>query len=395
MTLTILSVCSFVLPLSLFLLTPLLVDLARDFGVTIAEAGSLVAYTSLPAMLAAVVIGPVTDHFGRRPLLLAGLAVLVGGSFGSAAASNYEMFALSRVLTGAGAAAIGASSIAAVADLFAYRERGRAFSYLVGTQTVSGIVGTPLLTLLAAAAGWRWSFVSVGAVAAASWLLLVVWYPRQRSDARPTEDTPKGWSRGLLRAYLPVVRSSPARAFGLSTLAIGVGNIGFTTYLGALLIEQYGATTGDLAPIFALGGVGLLIGSQIGGRWGDHIGHVPITVGSVIVAGAIMLLMTTMHTTVVVVTLLNFLQLIPMGMRFASGTTILSEAIPSARATMAALAQGLFNLGAIVGPILGGALIERVGYWSLGPFAFVALAASGLIIGLFVSEDRAAPTATD
>jgi predicted MFS family arabinose efflux permease len=70
--LAVLAGCSFVMPLSLFLLSPLLVNLTHEFNITVAQAGLLVTFTALPSALLALAMGPLSDFLGRRPLLVVG-----------------------------------------------------------------------------------------------------------------------------------------------------------------------------------------------------------------------------------------------------------------------------------------------------------------------------------
>ena len=74
--LAVLSGCSFVMPMALFLLSPLLVNLTEEFHVTVAQAGLLVTFTALPSALLALLMGPLSDFIGRRPLLVGGASLL-------------------------------------------------------------------------------------------------------------------------------------------------------------------------------------------------------------------------------------------------------------------------------------------------------------------------------
>ena len=179
-----LCLCAFIFPLSIFIVAPLLVELSQDLGVTIGQAGQLVAFTAIPSALLALVIGPISDTYGRRPTLLAGAGLLGIASVGSALAPNYEALAATRVLTGAGAAAMAPATFAAVADLFPYAQRGRIYGYITAANTVAMIAGIPAATVLAAFLDWRWAFAAVGLVTLASGALLLRLYPASSGDFR-------------------------------------------------------------------------------------------------------------------------------------------------------------------------------------------------------------------
>src|SRR5439155_515107 len=194
----------------------------------IGQAGQLVAFTAIPSALLALVIGPISDTYGRRPTLLAGAGLLGIASVGSALAPNYEALAATRVLTGAGAAAMAPATFAAVADLFPYAQRGRIYGYITAANTVAMIAGIPAATVLAAFLDWRWAFAAVGLVTLASGALLLRLYPASRPETPDLGPTPR--TRNLFTAaYAPVVRATTARAIMGSSFAMSVGSQAFQT----------------------------------------------------------------------------------------------------------------------------------------------------------------------
>jgi len=389
-----LCLCAFLFPLSIFVVGPLLVDLSHDLGVTVGQAGQLVALTAIPSALLAVVMGPISDRYGRRPTLLSGAAVLGVASLGSAVAPTYGALAASRLLTGAGAAAMTPAVFAAVADLFPYAQRGRIYGYVITATTVAMIGGIPAATLLAAFLHWRWAFAVVGIVTLAAAALLWRLYPRD-ADSRTLDpdssgevaSTDGGVGRNLfLAAYVPVVASTMARAVLGSSFVMAVGSTGFQTFLGAFFITRYGITTAQLAPVLGIGSLGVLVGSQLAGRLGNRVGHKAIMSVSVLVASALAAVELYTTSSLAVATVLNFLLWVPMGMRFTSASTVISEAVPSARGTMNALNVSAFNTGTVLGTFLGGLVVESIGYEPLGVMMILGAVGSAALIALFVNE---------
>ena len=72
------------------MLGPLLVVLAAEFNTSVAVAGQLAAATFVTWGITAPLVGPFSDTYGRRPVLLTGLAILAIGVLGSAAAWNFN-----------------------------------------------------------------------------------------------------------------------------------------------------------------------------------------------------------------------------------------------------------------------------------------------------------------
>jgi DHA1 family inner membrane transport protein len=389
--LAVLSGCSFVMPLALFLLSPLLVNISQEFHVSIAQAGLLVTFTALPAAVLAVAMGPLSDFLGRRPLLVGGAVLMAASTLATALAPTYELMIAARVATGLGLAALGPSIFAAVGDLFPYAERGRAYGWTIGANTLSSIIGIPLATLLAAVIDWRWSFAAVAVLTSIAAVVLLVLFRPAHEPGEAGSAGGGSWA-GLLRSYRhgygAVLRTPTALAIFGSTFAQAVGLMAFETYLGALLITRYGIGTGELAPIFGAAGVGTLLGSQIGGRLGDRVGHKPFMGASVLVASPFVVLLGYANVNLLIAGLLNFLRNVPMGMRFTSASAIISEAVPGARATMNSLNQSCFNLGVMVGSSLGGVVVESVGYSAVSLMTVVGSIISALLITFFVTEHR-------
>jgi putative MFS transporter len=163
----------------------------------------------------------------------------------------------------------------------------------------------------------------------------------------------------------------------------------FQTYVGAFFITQYAIGTGDLAPILGVGGLGVLVGAQAAARLGERIGHRPIMAGSVLVAAVFVIVQVQTTTSVLVAAVLNFLTWVPMGMRFTSASTIISEAVPTARGTMNAVNAAFFNAGMVLGAFLGGVVVEGAGYAPLGLLMLASAATSAALVALFVAERNA------
>lgn len=130
------------------------------------------------------VAGKLSDLYGRRTMLLAGVTVFVAGSLLSGMSGSIEMLIIWRALQGIGGGIITANAFTIVGDLFAARERGKWQGLIGAVFGLSSVVG-PLLggwltdanTILGMTTNWRWTFfinVPVGIVAL---ILLAIYCP--------------------------------------------------------------------------------------------------------------------------------------------------------------------------------------------------------------------------
>ena len=119
-------------PMGIDIYLPSLPGMAQDFGVTMAAMQTSVTLFIFAVGLSQLLIGPLADRHGRRPVALAGVAAYVAGSALGACAGTVEWFYAARVIQGIGACAASLVAFAAVRDRYAPAEGARIYSYLNG-----------------------------------------------------------------------------------------------------------------------------------------------------------------------------------------------------------------------------------------------------------------------
>ncbi|MEV6395772.1 MFS transporter [Streptomyces sp. NPDC051907] len=142
------------------------------------------------------VYGKLSDTFGRKPVLVAGIALFLVGSLLCAAAWNMASLIAFRVVQGLGGGALQGTVQTIAADLYPLKERPKIQARLSTVWAVSAVAGPAVGGLLAAYADWRWIFLinlPVGAVA----LWLVVRHLREPSRGRPAARPRVDWPGAL------------------------------------------------------------------------------------------------------------------------------------------------------------------------------------------------------
>jgi multidrug resistance protein len=360
--------------------SPVLLEIGREFDVSTGTAGLLVAGYGLPGIVVALLAGPLSDRRGRKPFLFWGTIAMAITTALGALAPSFATLLLTRVIAGVGSSVIFPNSNATVGDVFPYRERGRAMSTIIGANTMATIVGVPLAGLISDSVSWRASLVLVGVLAIAAALFL--W--RSLPDAAPAAGHVR--SREL---YLRILGDPSARGAIASSLLGAVFWFTWATFLVAFFQERFDLSA-SLASLVALtSGVGVLVGSQLGGRLGDRIGHRPVVGWSIAAAGCLLLLETNLIAGLALAALLNLLVATASGARFATNTAMLSELAPEARGTMMAVNSSIVSLGIVIGTTAGGVIVDAAGFGAVGVMSFAAAIASGLIVWRFVTERTA------
>ncbi|MBE7244429.1 MAG: MFS transporter [Actinomycetospora chiangmaiensis] len=120
-----------------------------------------------------VVFGKLSDLYGRRPVLLFGIAVFLAGSLLCGVAWSMPSLILFRLVQGVGAGAIQPVSLTVVGDLYAARERGRIQGYLASVWGISSVAGPLVGGLIIGHLSWPWIFwinLPIGVIAAGLFL---------------------------------------------------------------------------------------------------------------------------------------------------------------------------------------------------------------------------------
>ena len=123
-----------------------------------------------------VIFGKLADLYGRRPVILAGLAVFTVGSLFCGTAHSMLELILWRLVQGVGAGAIQPVAVTVVGDLYPAEERGRVQGWLASIWGVSSVLGPLAGALIVTRLGWAWVFwinIPVCALAAVGFVLFL------------------------------------------------------------------------------------------------------------------------------------------------------------------------------------------------------------------------------
>jgi EmrB/QacA subfamily drug resistance transporter len=116
-----------------------------------------------------VVFGNLADVYGRKPVMLAGIAIFLIGSILAGAAWEMPAMIVFRLVQGVGAGAMQPVAMTIVADLYPARERGKIQGYLASVWAISAVLGPVVGGLIIRNVSWAWVFwinIPVGLVAA-------------------------------------------------------------------------------------------------------------------------------------------------------------------------------------------------------------------------------------
>ena len=367
--------------LSVLMLGPLLVGLAHEFQTSVAIVGQLAAATAITWGIIAPLAGPVSDTYGRRRMLLAGLMLMALGILGSVLAWNYGALLAFRLLTGVGAAMVPPNSIAAIADVFPPTGRGKAIGWLISATGISAAVGVPLVAFLLDAGGWRLPFAVMGTVSLAVWLLLGVWFPR--SQEQPTQAL--GFFAHYREVSADVMFWYVLAANALQQMVF----FGMFGYLAAYLMQTYHLPAGGTALPLVLAGVGVIVGGLLGGRIADHRRRVALFAMSCWGGGLLAALVFTAQVSPWATVALAFGAAALARISSAVAPTLLLELAGSSRTTATGLFTVSNQLGVFGGSSLGGLMLALGGFPRVGLFCLGVSVIAAVVIQLKVRDSAA------
>ncbi|MBY4832684.1 MFS transporter [Burkholderia dolosa] len=255
---TLVLLCAFsVLPLSLFL--PSLPSIARDLRADYALVGLAVGGYATVAASLEFVMGPLSDRFGRRPIVLTSVAVFALGSIGCATATDIRTFLVCRLMQAA-ITSVYPVSMATIRDTGGGSRAASRIGYAAMAAAFAPMLGPTLGGLLDQTAGWRASFWLLGAtgIALFGWCAF---------DLAETHTRRASTLARQLRAYPALLR---ARRFWAYALCMAFSTGAFYAFLaGAPLAAKavFGIAPAQIGLWMGTITAGFVCGSFLAGRY--------------------------------------------------------------------------------------------------------------------------------
>lgn len=349
-----LAIAAFGIGTTEFVMMGLLPEVATDMDVTISAAGGYISLYALGVVVGAPLLTVAGMRVRRKTMLLSMMGLFIVGNLLSALAPTHLSLLGARFIAGLPHGTFFGIGAVVAASLVTRDKRGRAISMMFVGLTVANIVGVPLGTLLGQAINWRWTFGFVALIGAVALIAVSALVPRQ---AKPTEAS----LRGELTAF-----KRPQVWLAFAVVVFGFGAMfSFYSYIKPLLIQVSGYTPVGATVLLALFGIGMTLGTVLGGRLADHS---PMrTLYGFLTALAIVLMMFTFTAGNTVLVAANVFLVGLTG--FAAIPSIQARILDQAKEAPSlgsASIQSTFNIANSLGAYLGG-LVIAAGFGLIAP----------------------------
>lgn len=357
------------------ILSPLLPVLAEEFGVSPAQMGAVVTGYACAAAMCALVIGPLSDRWGRVMFLRAATVLLGLASATAFFAPRFEIYFGARLLAGLAGGTISACVLAQIADAFTFEKRGRAMGWVGAIYSIAAILGVPLAAWISGQ--WRWRVIYLVIAGAAPALGLAL-----RAHPARAAATQRALGREIFLGYLRYCSDATTRTGLLLASMISATAAALLTFLGAFLAKSFGMTIAEIGWIFFAAGAASTAGALLGGLLADRVGKRRMVLWCSFALALLLPGLAYASTTFPLYLLVVAAGVLLAG-REGPYQALISELVaPAERGAYIALRNAASQLAIALGVAAAGYLYSRHGFGAVTYFAAGLSLAAALLAGL-------------
>lgn len=234
------------------LFVPSFPELQNHFGLSVFWVESLLSANFVGYFLSLFFVGGLADRYGRKPMILFGLAIFILGSMACLWAPHFGVMLVGRFLQGIGIAAPAILSFLIIADAYPLKKQQSLFAVLNGLFNIAAGIAPVIGSYIALYFHWQGNFKTLLILGVCAFIMTVFFIPAYKL---PTTKEPLS-----LKGYLPIFQSKPlvllilhiVFSFVPYWVFVGMSPLLYMTDLSVSL-NHFGYYQGLLAFAFAIG----------------------------------------------------------------------------------------------------------------------------------------------
>lgn len=365
------------------IIAPILPRIGDALHVPEALLGTLITGYAVTLSAMAIIAGPISDRIGRRRILLYGTGAMTVALCLHPLSNSFATLLGARILAGAAAGVLTGSAVSFVGDYFPYERRGWASGWVMSGFAVGQIAGVPAGTILAGAYGYRAPFLLFAALMSLAFLVTLLFVPQpevERSQGRLS-------IKGVLRGYLELLRSPAVSGAAAAYAAMFFSISAFVVYLPTWGEQDLGMSSGDVALMFAAGGIANILTGPRAGKLSDRFGRRPLILFSCVGTAALLVTATFWVTNPWSAWVLFFLIMVLVAIRISPFQALLTTLAPAQRrGALMSLVVAVGQIGGGLGGAAAGPIYAAGGFLACTMVAAGALLVTGAIVATRIPE---------
>ncbi|WP_134687365.1 MFS transporter [Brevibacillus migulae] len=344
-----LSIVSFLVGTSEYIISGILDKIADSLGITLAAAGQLITIFSLVYAVCTPILMALTSSWDRRRLMVYALGLFVLANLLSFVLPGYGWFVAARILMALGAGVVVVTALNLAAKISPPGKQASSIATVIMGFTASLIIGVPLGRMTAEALGWKAVFGGIALLGIIAMVVLSLALPHTKGD----KPIPLLQQLALLK--------KPKVVMGLSITFFWLGGYSIAyTYLSPYLLTISGVGDHLLSTALLIFGIASLIGSKFGGYSTDRWG-----VGNTLIGGMTLHILMLILLSLVTNSFVSVLVILILWSfaAWSSGPTQqyhLATLEPESSGILLGLNQSMMQLAMAAGAGFGGIVVDQV-----------------------------------
>lgn len=351
---------------------PMIVD---AFHISLATAGLTVSVYAAGVMVGAPLLTTITSRIPRKTLILLIMAVFILGNLLTAAAQNFTVLLMGRVVSALAHGIFMTVATVIAANVVPVNKRASAIATMFTGLTVATVTGVPLGTFIGQHASWHISFVAIAFIGLVGLIADKLLVPKDLP-------MPAHGKRGSLYR----ISKQPTILLSLILTAIGYGaSFPVYTYLTTILTKEGWATSASVF-ILIIYGIAVAVGNTVGGRFANQNPLRALFLMFAALAVVLLAMLFGLSTQflglflILMLGLLAFMNVPGLQLYTMQAT---ERSLPQDVQMTSALNISAFNVGVMTGSFVGGQMVARFGLMST-PLAGIVMAAMAMLIVLIL-----------
>ena len=366
-----LTLLTFVMGTSEFVIVGLLTEVSSDLQISLATAGTLVSGFAIAYAIGTPLLTAFVSRFPKYPLMLTLISLFIIGNVISALSGSYELLIFSRIITAVVSGVLVALSMSIASDIMPENKKGPIIALIFAGFTISNVIGVPLGTLIGQLGNWQLTFWFTTALGVISLVMSIFILPRKLKVTKASA-----------KEQLALL-SNPRMilAFFIPTFSIA-GTYTIYTYITPILEEGMGVSKSYVSAILLAYGAFSILSNVLAGKIASQNGISKLRFVFIVQALILGSLYFTMESTFMGLISLMLMAVMIYAMNATIQLYLMNLAVvyfPSAKDFASSLTPVAVNIGIALGATLGGYTVANGSYADLAWVGgLCALAASGL-----------------